>query len=109
MTRKRHGKLRLCANFKTFWFSSVFADSLLLAAAVFQLNIYIHANSVVKDYQNQIAQLTADSEKLEVRLSSENSLQNFDKYMAVQAPNYEKVEVEKIKYVKASDEQLAKR
>ena len=50
-----------------------------------------------------------DSDELKVKLSTKNSLENFNKDVIDQAANFEKVEVEKIKYIKAPEEQLAKK
>jgi len=47
--------------------------------------------------------------RIKVKLSTKNSLENFNKDVIGQAANFEKVEVEKIKYIKAPEEQLAKK
>jgi hypothetical protein len=81
----------------------------LLGSAVLQLNDYIHQSSVLRDFEQQTAILTDESENLEVQLSSKNSLENFNKNVIDQASDFEKVEVEKVKYIKASGEQLVKK
>jgi len=88
---------------------SISVAAFLLASAVLQLNTYIHQNSLAKDYNKQITALTAQTETLEVQLSSNNSLANFNKYVEAQAVNFEKVEVEQIKYIKAFSDQLARK
>jgi valyl-tRNA synthetase len=105
---RRH-KIKIKRNLKTFWIVSMSGIFCLLAAAILQLNDYIHQNSLLRDYEKQLAALSVDSDKLEVKLSTKNSLENFNKDVMEQAANFEKVEVEKIKYIKASGEQLARR
>jgi valyl-tRNA synthetase len=107
MAKKR--TIRFKKDFRAFWVFSSFVVIGLVFSAILQLNDYIHQNSVSKDYEKQITQLSGESEKLEVRLSSNNSLGNFNKYVIEEAKNYEKVEVEKIKYIKAPGAELAKR
>ncbi len=101
--------MRFIRDFKAFWILSASAIVLLLSLAVLQLNDYIHQNSLAKDCRNRIASLTGETETLEVDLSSTNSLENFDKYVAAQTGNFEKVQVETIKYIKAPGGQLARK
>jgi len=107
MSRRR--KIKIKKNQKTFWIMSMASIFCLLGGAILQLNDYIHQNSVLRDYELQSAALTADSDDLEVKLSTKNSLENFNKNVIEQAASFEKVEVEQIKYIKAPEEQLAKR
>lgn len=106
--RKRR-LIKLSKDFKTFWMTSILVAGFLLTSAVLQLNMYIHQNSLAKDFNKQINTLTAQAEMLEVQLSSKNSLANFNKYVEAQALNFEKVEVERIKYIKAFGDQLARK
>jgi hypothetical protein len=101
--------IRLHKDFKTFWVASMFSVFSLLGSAVLQLNDYIHQSSVLRDFEQQTASLTDESENLEVQLSSKNSLENFNKNVIDQVSGFEKVEVEKVKYIKASGEQLVKK
>lgn len=104
----RRQKIRIRKNQKNYWVFSALAIFCLLGAAVLQLNDYIHQNSVLRDYEKQSALLDADSDDLEVKLSTKNSLENFNKDVIDKAASFEKVEVEKIKYIKAPQEQLAR-
>ncbi len=107
MSRRRTIKIK--KNLKTFWIVSLSGVFCLLGAAILQLNDYIHQNSVLRDYEKQSVALSVDSDELKVKLSTKNSLENFNKDVIDQAANFEKVEVEKIKYIKAPEEQLAKK
>lgn len=107
--KNRSHIINLRKDFKMFWISSIAIVICLLVSAVLQLNAYIHQNTLAKDYEKRITELTADSETLEVQLSSNNSLENFNKFVMTQAANYELVEVEKIKYIKAPGDQLVKK
>jgi len=75
---------------------------------VLQINAYIHQNSVVNNYKDQIARLSAENDEMEVELSQSNSLEKFNEYEAAQAGNYEKVDVASVRYIHAPDSQLAK-
>ena len=94
---------------KTFWLVSSLAIILLLAAAVLQINGYIHQNSLASDLQKQIVSISSENDALEAKLSQTNSLDNFNQYAVAQEGNYEKVDVASIHYVHSIDEQLAKR
>lgn len=94
---------------KKFWSFSFFAALLLVAGAVLQLNSFIHESSLLSDSKKQIAALSAENDQCEVRLSQSNSLDDFNRYAAAQAGNYEKVDVANVRYVHALDGQLAKR
>jgi hypothetical protein len=102
-------KNRVKKEIKTFWMASTLAIAVLLAAAVLQINNYIHQNSRLSDYQKQIASILADNDTLEARLSQTNSRENFDQYAIAQAGNYEKVDVASVRYIHASSAQLVKR
>jgi len=92
----------------TFWSLASLAIFSLLSAAVLQINAYIHQNSVADDYKDQISQLSAQNDELEVQLSQSNSLERFNQYEMAEAANYEKVDVASVRYIHAPDSQLAR-
>ena len=107
MARLTHSKSR--KQFKTFWAAAFAVNFVFLAGAVLQINNYIHQNSLLKDYQRQIASLISENDTLEARLSQSNSLENFSEYSVAQAGNYEKVDIGNVRYVTASGNQFAKK
>jgi hypothetical protein len=91
-----------------FWSAVTLAVFALFSGAVLQINASIHQNSVLDDYRERIAALSSENDELEVKLSQSNSLENFNQYEIMQAGNYEKVDVASVRYIHASDSQLAK-
>ena len=91
-----------------FWTLSSLAIFSLLAAAVLQINAYIHQNSLADDYRGRIARLSEQNDELEFQLSQSNSLERFSQYEAAQLSNYEKVDVASVRYIHAPESQLAK-
>ena len=53
--------------------------------------------------------MSSENDELEVKLSQSNSLDNFNQYEIMQAGNYEKVDVANVRYIHASDAQLARK
>lgn len=100
---------RIKREIKRFWMVASLAVFLLLAGAVLQINAYIHQNSLLNDSKKQVAAISSENDILEANLSQSNSLENFNQYEVAQAGNYEKVDVASIRYVQASNGQLAKR
>ena len=98
---------RAAKQIKTFWLFSCLAVILLLGFAVAQTNSYIHKNSLILDYQKQIAKISSQNDILEINLSQANSVGNFDNYVKNQEANFEKVEVASVRYVNAFSGQLA--
>lgn len=102
-------RARLNKNFKMFWFASFVATVCLLCGVVLQFNAYIHASSFAKSCTKQVAALAAENDALEVKLSQSNSLENFREYALAQEGNYEKVDIETVRYVELPGDQLAKK
>lgn len=106
MSKQTRSKMK--KRFFGFWTLSSLAIFFLLAAAVLQINAYIHQNSVVDDYRDRISRLSEQNDELEYQLSQSNSLARFSQYEAAQLDNYEKVDVASVRYIHAPGSQLAK-
>ena len=91
-----------------FWSLMSITIIVLLAGAVLQINAYIHQNSVANNYKERVAQLSAENDEMEVRLSQSNSIDKFNEYEMAQVKNYEKVDVASVRYIHAPGSQLAK-
>lgn len=100
---------RATREIKTFWSAAFLSIVLLLLGAILQINAFIHENSLLKDSQKRIALLSSQNDTLEAKLSQSNSLENFNQYAIAQAGNYEKVDIAAVRYIHASNSQLAKK
>jgi hypothetical protein len=105
----KRSKLRIKKQTGLFWAASSLAIFSLLAAAIFQLNSYIHQNSLLSGFQKQVASISSDNDILEAKLSQSNSLENFNRFQAAQADKYEKVDIAGVRYVRAPNNELAKK
>lgn len=105
----RQQKTKIKKEIKKFWSAVSLAVFFLLSGAIFQIHTSIHQNSVLSDYQKQIAQLSSENDELQVQLSQSNSLDSFNQYEIMQAGNYEKVDVANVRYIHAADPQLARK
>ena len=91
---------------KTFVFSRFFIIIsfilmlILLIILVFQGNIMIKENNLIKNYENQIDKITKENTNLEITFSQQNSSINFDNVLTENS-NFEKVT--KIDYIKILD------
>jgi len=91
-----------------FWSAVSLVIFVLFSGAVLQINASIHQNSVLDEYRSRIAGLSSENDELEVQLSQSNSLDKFNQYEIMQAGNYEKVDVASVRYIHATDSQLAR-
>ena len=107
MSRQSRSKIK--KETMRFWSAVMLLIFVLFSGAVLQINASIHQNSVLDEYRTRIAGLSSENDELEVKLSQSNSLDNFNQYEIMQAGNYEKVDVANVRYIHASDAQLAKK
>lgn len=94
---------------KNFWRLCSLAIFLLFFGAIFQINSQIHQNSLLSGCQKNIASISAENDELEVALSRTNSLDNFARYQIDQIGNYEKVDLARVRYVRAPAGELARK
>jgi len=107
MSRQSRSKNK--KQLRSFWTAASLAVFVFLGAAVWQLNAFIHQNTLLKDCQKQITALSSENDVLAARLTQSNSLDNFNQYAIAQEGNYEKVDVASVRYIHASGAQLAKK
>lgn len=100
---------RITRQIKIFWFSTTFLAITLLITAVWQMNTYIHSSSQLADVKKQLANLSAQNDSLQLKLSQLNSLDNFNKYAESLKNDFEKVDITSIRFVSVPSSHLAEK
>ncbi len=96
-------KIRLVPIFKLFWVFVLLIIFSLLAALVYQINIYTSEIYFIHNSEKEIAQLSQENKILEINLAKANSLLNVESYVQ----SFEKTA--KMEYVRVlEDTALAK-
>lgn len=107
MSKKKRSHFK--KEIKSFRVLSALAICALLSGAVAQLNLHIHQNSLIGDLKKNIVAVSEENDILESRLSKSNSLDDFNQYRVAQEENYEKVDIDGVRYVYVSENELAKK
>ena len=85
------------SNFRLtfFWIINVVLAITLLIFCIFQINMQTKETSLIKTYEQKIAQISEQNKNLEINFSQKNSLKNFE--ILLEDLNFEKVT--KIDYI----------